>query len=112
MISDIVLSKELPQCIKGSLDASVACIADAMTKDKYVATLTGAGFSDVSIISETPVPVDEWIHGPAAEAAVKKLKVSSDQVRDILGSIISVQVKVIKKGKYDRDHGLIIFCVP
>jgi SAM-dependent methyltransferase len=96
MISDIVLSKELPQCIKGSLDAYVGCIAGAITKDEYVAALSGAGFSEVSIINETPVPVDEWIHDPAAEAAVKKLNVSLDQARDILGSVISVQVKGVK----------------
>jgi SAM-dependent methyltransferase len=96
MVSDVVLSKELPDIIKDSIDAYVGCISGAETKDDYIKTIKAAGFQDVSIVSETSIPVDEWFNDPIAESVINRLKVSSEQAKEVLGSIISVKVMGVK----------------
>ncbi len=96
MVSDIVLSRELPDFIKDSVDAYVSCFSGAIQKGKYLKTVADAGFKDVSIVGETSVPVDEWINDPIAEGVINTLKISSDQAKEVMGSIISVKVKGVK----------------
>ena len=96
MVSDVVLSKELPDFIKDSVDAYVGCISGAIPKDNYLKTVSDVGFKEVSIVSETSIPVDEWFNDPIAESVINKLKVSSEQAKEVLGSIISVKVKGVK----------------
>lgn len=96
MVSDVVLSKELPDLIKDSVDAYVGCIAGAITKEEYLKTIVDAGFSKVGIVNETSIPVEEWINDPIAESVTKKLKVSSEHEKEVLGSVISVKVKGVK----------------
>jgi len=96
MVSDVVLSKDLPDFIKDSVDAYVGCISGAIPKDKYLKTVADVGFKEVSIVSETSIPVDEWLNDPIAESVINKLKVSSEQAKEVLGSVISVKVKGVK----------------
>lgn len=96
MVSDVVLSKELPELIKDSVDAYVGCIAGAITKEEYLKTIVDAGFSKVGIVSETSIPVEEWFNDPIAESVTKKLKVSSEQAKEVLDSVISIKVKGVK----------------
>jgi SAM-dependent methyltransferase len=96
MVSDVVLSKELPDFIKDSVDAYVGCISGAITRDEYLKTIADAGFKNAGIVSETSIPVEEWINDPIAESVTKKLKVSSAQAKEVLGSISSIKVKGIK----------------
>jgi len=96
MVSDVVLSKELPDFIKDSVDAYVGCISGAITRDEYLKTIADAGFKNAGIVSETSIPVEEWINDPKAESVTKKLKVSSAQAKEVLGSISSIKVKGIK----------------
>jgi SAM-dependent methyltransferase len=96
MVSDVVLSKELPDFIKDSVDAYVGCISGAITKDEYLKTVAGAGFREVGIVNETSIPVDEWFNDPITKSVTKKLKVSSEQAKEVLGSVISVKVKGVK----------------
>ncbi|WP_371803705.1 arsenite methyltransferase [Candidatus Lokiarchaeum ossiferum] len=52
MISDIILTKELPEKVKDSIASYVGCVAGAMLKDDYLGSIKETGFSDVEIISE------------------------------------------------------------
>jgi SAM-dependent methyltransferase len=81
MVSDVVL---------------FSCISGAITKDKYLKTIADVGFREVGIVSETSIPVDEWLNDPVAESVTKQLKVSSEQAKEVLGSVISVHVKGVK----------------
>jgi SAM-dependent methyltransferase len=96
MVSDVVLSKELPDFIKDSVDAYVGCISGAITKDEYLKTIADAGFREAGIVSETSIPVEQWLNDPIAESVTKKIKVSSEQAKEVLGSVISVKVRGIK----------------
>lgn len=93
MVSDMVLLKELPDFLRNSVDAYVGCISGAITKAKYLETIKTAGFQDIEIIDETHVPADTWVSDPIAESAIKSLKISPEEVNDILTSVASIKVK-------------------
>ena len=52
MVSDIVLTRELPEDIRNSLAAYAGCVAGASLKEDYLATIAKAGFENVEIVSE------------------------------------------------------------
>jgi ubiquinone/menaquinone biosynthesis C-methylase UbiE len=52
MVSDIVLTKELPDDVRKSLAAYAGCVAGALLKEDYLAAIAGAGFESVEVVSE------------------------------------------------------------
>ncbi|MDO9536341.1 MAG: arsenite methyltransferase [Bacillota bacterium] len=62
MVSDIVLTKELPSAIRDSIEAYVSCISGAMLKEEYLQAVESAGFTDLKVISEKSFPVDSWVN--------------------------------------------------
>ena len=97
MVSDVVLSKELPEFINDSIDAYIGCISGAITKDKYIATVRSAGFQDINIIGEVTIPAEEWVNDPIASSITEKLQISAEEVREVLDSVASIKVKAFKK---------------
>ena len=73
MVSDIVLLKELPESVKNSMAAYAGCIAGAAMKEDYLATITGAGFKEVEIVSEITMRVGE-LEGTIASVNVRAVK--------------------------------------
>ncbi len=59
MVSDIVLTEELPDRVKKSVEAYVSCIAGAEMKNSYLGKLKNAGFTDVDVLEEVKCPVRE-----------------------------------------------------
>jgi arsenite methyltransferase len=51
-VSDIVLTKALPEAIRTSLTAYMGCIAGASLVDDYVGAIKAAGFQDVKVTSK------------------------------------------------------------
>jgi SAM-dependent methyltransferase len=99
MVSDVVLSKELPDFLRNSVDAYIGCISGAITKDDYIETVKAAGFQEVSIVDEMTIPVEEWVNDPIAESIAGKLKMSPEQVKEVLSTVMSVKVKAVKKNQ-------------
>ncbi|MEM3017852.1 MAG: arsenite methyltransferase, partial [Candidatus Bathyarchaeia archaeon] len=58
MISDTVLLKELPENVKGSVEAYVGCLSGAIMKRDYVRLIEEVGFQKVKIVDERPFPID------------------------------------------------------
>ncbi len=52
VISDIVVSGNLPKSLKESIELYVGCVAGAISKDEYIGIVQAAGFSKVSILEE------------------------------------------------------------
>ncbi len=78
MVSDLVLAKDLPDEIRGSVEAYVGCLAGAIKKEKYLRFIKTAGFLDVKVISESSYPVDAMFdHLESAQDAVLSIKVSA-----------------------------------
>jgi len=76
MISDIVLSKELPDDIKKSIAAYTGCISGAVLKEHYIEMIKEAGFKDVKVMSEFNISIPT-ISGPLISVTVKGIKSQS-----------------------------------
>ena len=96
MVSDIVLLRPLPGFIKASIQAYVACLAGAATREDYLEAIEAAGFSDIEIVQETAVPVDLVINDSLTRKIVKGLEISSKSVRGVIDSIRSIRVAATK----------------
>ena len=60
MISDVVLTKPLPEEIKNDRELLVGCISGAILKKDYLELLKKAGFSDIEIHRETPAFLKDY----------------------------------------------------
>jgi len=96
MISDIVLLKELPAFIKNSIEAYIGCISGAIMRDEYISAIEAAGFHKVSIIDETPFPIDCIANDPTAKALIETLNIPLEEVREVATSVISIKVDGVK----------------
>jgi arsenite methyltransferase len=96
MVSDIVVLKELPEFVKDSIDAYVGCLSGAIKKDGYLDAIRSAGFVDVKIIDESNFPLDYLTNDPTGQAILEDLKVSTEQLKQIEGSISSIRVSGLR----------------
>ncbi len=60
MISDVVLSKELPEDIKDDEKLLIGCVSGAILKEDYLKLLSKAGFSKITISKETPMFLENY----------------------------------------------------
>jgi SAM-dependent methyltransferase len=97
MVSDIVLTKELPEQVQKSVAAYTGCIAGALPRHDYLDAIKAAGFTQVKIMAETGVPVDLWADVPIPNDPIAKEKISKDQIKEVLGMIISAKVYAEKQ---------------
>ena len=96
MVSDIVLTKELPDFIKNNMAAYVGCISGAIIKDDYLNAIRKAGFRDVKIIDEVNFPLNYIISDATAAVVKNELSLSEDQAKNLEDSILSIKVYASK----------------
>ena len=83
MVSDIVLTQELPDYIKNNTLAYVSCISGAIIKESYLRIIKNSGFKDIKILDEVNFPVsftgndDPVADMSALEKSVLSIKVSA-----------------------------------
>jgi ubiquinone/menaquinone biosynthesis C-methylase UbiE len=97
MVSDIALLKELPDAIKGSVEAYIGCVAGATTKQEYLSTVAAAGFGEVEVVSE--VSTKGLYEGNTAQAIAENLGKSPGIpgiMKEAADSIVSMQVRAVK----------------
>lgn len=84
LISDIVLLKELPDEVRNSVSAYLSCIAGAIFKEDYLATIGNAGFQKVEVVDEMSTE-GMWsaLTGPC----------TGDRITD---AIVSIKVRAVK----------------
>ncbi len=92
VISDLVLLKELPDFIKNSIEAYIGCLSGAIMKDEYLKLIGKAGFQNVNIIDESSFPVEYMINDPTAKAIIENLNISSEKIKEVANSVISMKV--------------------
>jgi arsenite methyltransferase len=92
MISDMVLLKDLPGFILESISAYVGCISGAMKKDAYLNTISGAGFNEVKMVSETIFPIDCMANDPTAQALIKQSGITPETLKELADSVASIKV--------------------
>jgi ubiquinone/menaquinone biosynthesis C-methylase UbiE len=92
MISDLVLTKELPNAVKESVEAYVGCVAGAIKKEEYLEAIRQAGFREIRIVDETPFPTETIGNDPTAKEIIEKSGMRRDEMEDLAGSVLSVSI--------------------
>ena len=98
MVSDIVLTKELPEAIRNSITAYVGCVSGAVVKGDYLAAIEAAGFGDITLFDQSTFPIDCLANDPTAQAIMENLNLTQDTVKELAESILSVKVSGVKPG--------------
>jgi len=93
MVSDIVLTKELPNFIKNSLEAYVGCLSGAIMQEEYLDVMREAGFREIKVIDETFFPIDRITNNPTAKAIMNKTAGLKDGLEEIGSSVVSIKVE-------------------
>jgi arsenite methyltransferase len=96
MVSDIVLTKELPEAIVNSIEAYIGCVAGAVLRDTYLEAIEAAGFKEITIIDEMRFPVEILADDPAAKSIGDTLKLTSKEVNGLGETVRSIKVSAIK----------------
>ncbi|MCX7983259.1 MAG: arsenite methyltransferase [Syntrophales bacterium] len=76
-LSDIVLNGKLPPSIKDSIEAYIGCIAGAVERDDYLASMKKAGFQHIQILKESTYPLQELLSPLIKETESAEIKVTS-----------------------------------
>lgn len=96
MVSDLVLTKELPAFIKNSIEAYVGCLSGAAMKDDYLAFIKKAGFKDIKIVSQANYPVEAMANDAPAQALIGNTGISKQDLRDLEDAVLSIKVSAVK----------------
>jgi ubiquinone/menaquinone biosynthesis C-methylase UbiE len=96
MVSDIVLSKELPEVIKKNVQAYIGCVSGAVMKQRYLQLIERAGFEQVKIVEEKYFPIENVADDPTSQAILKTAKITPKTVKEMLGTVASVRVSAVK----------------
>lgn len=97
MVSDIVLTRALPDFVKNSVAAYIGCVAGAALKEDYLGSMRQAGFEDVTVQSEAPFPVDCATTDPVLAALAESLNLSMEELaRRATETVLSVRVSGFK----------------
>lgn len=87
MVSDIVLTKELPRHIVKDVEAYTGCVSGAVMRDEYLSAIEGAGFGNIEILSSDDASF-------LAETTCGCGIVTSDNVNEL--GLMSVKVRAFK----------------
>jgi arsenite methyltransferase len=99
MVSDIVLTKPLPDIVKNSVAAYIGCVAGAALREDYLETMRQAGFEKVTIQGEVPFPMDCVTTDPMLAGLAESLNLSMEELaRRATETVMSVRVSGIKRG--------------
>jgi arsenite methyltransferase len=96
MVSDLVLLSELPDIIRKSASAYVSCVGGAALKDDYLKAIKKAGFKEVKIVEENPLPLTMLINSPELQKMVLEAGISAKEITDLMHSVVSVKVQATK----------------
>ena len=99
MVSDLALKKPLPQAIRASVEAYVACIAGALIKDHYLDAIRKAGFKDVEVVSEKTFPAELVLEDSLVPQVTKKLNLKREDLEEHISSVLSLSVSAFKPKK-------------
>lgn len=96
MVSDLVLSRPLPEWVTNNASAYVGCIAGAIRKEEYLKAIEAAGFREVEIVEESSFPAVCFVSDPLVKEMVGNLSFSPGAVEELEETIASIRVYGIK----------------
>lgn len=96
MISDLVLLKDLPDSVKGSVHAYTGCIAGAMKRENYIHLIKEAGFQQVEIQGEEFFSLGLESGDAMAKVIAEEAGISLGQLNELARSVLSVKIGAVK----------------
>lgn len=97
-ISDVVLTRELPDFVKNSTRAYIGCLAGAIMKEEYLQIISNVGFFGISVAAESSFPVQSLLCESGGSAAIEMPQFSPEQQKEIADSVLSIKVDARKPG--------------
>ena len=94
MVSDIVITKELPEIVRKSVQAYVGCVAGASMESEYLGAIEAAGFTDVRVMDTAKLDAGSMVDDPTVMALVDDIGI--DQAKELASAIQSIKVSAIK----------------
>jgi len=95
-ISDVVLTRELPQFVKTSSKAYIGCLAGAIMKEEYLQTLKSVGFSEIDVVAESSFPVESLLCETAGSSVIEMPSITAEQLKEVADSVLSIKVRAVK----------------
>jgi len=90
IIADVVLIEPLPDILLGAVDLYVGCIASASIRGDYLDTIRRAGFKDIGVVQESPIPID--FIGHEAIRKVVRISLVDEEIEALEKSVRSILV--------------------
>lgn len=96
MVSDIVLTKELPETVRKSVSAYVGCIGGALLEQEYLGAIEAAGFSEVRIADIIASSGEAAKGDPTASALTESTDFTNEEIRELAKTVLSIKVSAVK----------------
>jgi arsenite methyltransferase len=93
VLSDIVLTRELPSSIKNNMSAYVSCLSGALLKDDYIKSVKQAGFTDIKIHEENVYPANYIISGSTQSLTQDEQNLHGNSFEN---SVLSIKMSALK----------------
>jgi arsenite methyltransferase len=97
MVSDIVLTRALPEAVKESVEAYVGCIAGASLESDYLAAIKAVGFQDIEIVGELVFPIENIFSEPEAVEIMKGLNLTPAKTKELAATVKSIKVSAVRR---------------
>jgi arsenite methyltransferase len=94
MISDIMLTEELPEKLRDSVYLFAGCVAGAVLKDDYLRMMEEAGFKDIRIVREKESG-EMFDQGDESRLLQQAPGLTLDELKRIGRTIVSVQLTAL-----------------
>ncbi|MFC1726865.1 arsenite methyltransferase [candidate division KSB1 bacterium] len=96
IVSDIVLTEDLPESVINNIYAYVSCIAGAVKRDLYIEHIRNAGFQNVEIIDEISFPLEGFTEDDNTNSFMKSIGLSDEDLEKLAASVKSIRIKAFK----------------
>ena len=94
-VSDVVLTRELPDFVKTSTRAYIGCLAGAIMKEEYLQIIRDVGFSEVQVVAESSFPVQSLLCCESS-LPIEMPQISYQQQKEVADSVLSIKVSAVK----------------
>jgi SAM-dependent methyltransferase len=102
VVSDIVLTAEIPEAIRGDLNLWGSCLSGALLEDDYLAAIRAAGLTDVTVESRVTYDaeaIEQYLAGDTVACSAETGGRFSEADRAALvGHVHSVKISARKSG--------------
>ena len=89
-VSDIVVTRPLPEAVRRSAELYVGCVAGALERDRYLELIAAAGFEEVRVVAERTIDLPREV----LEAALSAEEIA--RLHDSGTHVVSVTVNAVR----------------